>query len=1063
MANIWKEPPLYISRERKNLFESTGKAHLRQKGNRNQIFHTREREKGLWSTNTPRIYSGNSRTTFNRNVLSQETSRPSDLNPETTPELLGLVKSVSNEIKLVPVEESGYTKQGSSAPNGYLSPVGDNSYYEEPPPHTKVPGPSTLMVESVEERGFSIVLKDDVKYSPSYEEGVDTLAVSDTLESLNEEESNTDGNVSDLTSSPAGNPFHIFRVKQARSTVDVTNSQLSRLKNTILSRTHKFPTLLSWFRSSISVTNAAMMHTILTFLCDIIKSDVSFRADCVRMMEVALVYHADDLVQAFSVEHIIPLFQPEDNDDVGGSFIRLILSYKATFEAPGIDGIGVPICLNSNGEFVYNARSGKLDGNSYEDNRSKKVATYSSLDASTLHNDLDSSKGATENRIPPDRASNITACGKIESMTILKICADRAGVSSAFDIPASRLRDWLCTIWYELPGTRPPHSLIKLCINWIDSKDDPSCSNDAAFAILQAERDAKGEFEGGKLLMLELFSHILQKQGDVSVDLSKIVDMLAEGEENTLYAVLGSIIAYNFKEKDMLDFWCLLCILPWPLNSPNSAICRLMSCTFLVYYKIIHESIDNRNDLTFDSNPMAILETVMRICACRAISPILAKRALLQTILLVELSPLPAIKMSTAPLILSSLCPFFWKCHFIWSNIGGDIDHDNILALRHLYDLLSACVFCTPLADKVSEMVARNVPMFPRVRFSTESQPVDDVYNFIPRYIGPETSGNPSEEATGKSKPECDIKPDKKLDSPRGLKNLGNSCYYNSILQALFHTRLFVHSLLGMKENNETVGTYKKLFVKMLKRGKKALDPGISYKLLPSKWRQTSEQQDVTEVFHYVMESIDRTMGLWKRVFMGMILRRIKCMHCKTLSDNSEVAADFNFPISNLNSIQEIFDDYCKIEPLRGENRYFCSKCNKYRDADMWNVIASPPSHLIVILNRQVWITDSMEGSQKTGANKQLRHVKIDEKLRICQFDYRLYGCILHSGESTTSGHYYFIGRDSELQSNWHMCDDSQVRPVTSSTINDISEDSSNSQVPYVIFYRCEQAPATPQ
>lgn len=805
-----------------------------------------------------------------------------------------------------------------------------------------------------------------------------------------------------------------------------------------------------------------MMRIILQFLCDIILCDVNYRPLCVRMMETALVYHPDELVQSFSCAHIIPLFEPEVNDDIGGSFVRLFLSYKATFTAPGIAEDGVPIGLDTHGVFRY----------SIDECDAGDKARLRRPESSVLENGLNTvstSSVADSSAVSPNVTSahefmNSIGCGKIESMILLKICADRAGVSSAFGIPASRLRDWLCTIWFELPATRPCLPLMQLCIHWIDSREDPSFLKDAAFALLQKERDFFGTFEGDRLLMIELLSFMLRKNGDVSVELSKIVDMMSDSEEDTLYAVIDSIITHNFREKDMLDFWCLLCILPWPVSSPSSVICRLISSTFLVYYKLAYASLRGSVDDRFISSPMGVLENALRICMCRAASPILAKSALLQAILLVDISPLPALQMTNAPLLLASLCPFLWKCHFIWSSCGRDVDADTVVALRYLYHLLRSCVLCEPLSGKCNDLSTRNAPMFPRVRFASDDQPFEDVSHFIPSMIDAEVANYQLHPANSASYESSDIAVDlvKPLDPPRGLRNLGNSCYYNSMLQALFHTRYFVHSVLGFSGGGSALGIYKKLFRKMLKRGKKPFDPTIGYKLFPSEWRHRSQQQDVTEALNYVLEILDVTRGLWKRVFAGMVLRRIRCLHCESLSDNREVAMDFTFPLAGLPSIQEMFDDYCKIETLSKENRYFCSKCNAYRKAHMWNVITSPPSHLIVILSRQIWLDESSEGRHTGGASKQLEHVKIDVTLSICQFDYTLYGAIIHSGESTTSGHYYFVGRDSEVNSRWHVCDDSQVLPATSSTINDISQDRTNSHVPYVLFYRCVQAPATP-
>ncbi|CDR96396.1 ubiquitin carboxyl-terminal hydrolase family protein, putative [Babesia bigemina] len=860
-----------------------------------------------------------------------------------------------------------------------------------------------------------------------------------------------------------GNPFTIFRLKHARSAVNVTEEDLAALKATMFAKRHSPDDLLSCFKASISVTNIPMMDIILRFLCDVMRSDVSQRELCVRMMETALVYHPDELVRCFSCTYIPFMFDPELNDDVGGSFMRLLLSYKATFVAPGITDDSLPVCVDRRGRLCYNIEESDPADRYYVAHRNRKIDTFgeASDDVSGTNTTSDAPSGL-----------DYIGCGKIESMVLLKICADRAKVESVFDIPASRLRDWLCTIWFELPATRPCLPLMRLCIHWIDSREDSTFLKDAAFALVQKELSLLGEFQGGRLVMLELLSFMVERNGDASAELSKIVDIVAEGEENTLYAIMDSIVSYNLLESDMLDLWCLLCILPWPVASPTSAICRLLSSTFLIFYQIAYDAIKSGSGQDrFSSPPMALLENALRICTCRCSSPVLAKGALMQTIMLVELSPLPALKMKNAPLILSSLSPFLWKCYFVWSNCGRDVDPDNLTALRHLYDSLRRCVFCEPLSSADRNITTRTLPMFPRIRFTTNEGDEDDVNisNFIgttTQVISTVSAPEPEEEFDYSYAPQEDSAVDDvpnvlPLEQPRGIRNLGNTCYYNSLLQALFHTRSFVKGLFDLSSSNTTVAVYQRLFRKLLKRGKKPFDPNPGYKLLPAAWRQNSEQQDVTEVLSHLLESLDESLELWRRLFAGMVVRRIKCLHCGNMSDNREIVMDFTFTVDNMSSIQAMFDDFCKIENLRGGNRYLCAKCDAHRRADMWNVIASPPAHLMVVLSRHMWSPVAALQGSSGGASKLLNHVHVDEQLRICEFDYTLYGTIFHSGTGASSGHYYFVGRDSEAPSNWHVCDDSQVRPATAATVNEISKDRGNSHVPYVVFYRCSQAPLT--
>ncbi|VWU53301.1 ubiquitin carboxyl-terminal hydrolase 1, putative, partial [Hepatocystis sp. ex Piliocolobus tephrosceles] len=87
-------------------------------------------------------------------------------------------------------------------------------------------------------------------------------------------------------------------------------------------------------------------------------------------------------------------------------------------------------------------------------------------------------------------------------------------------------------------------------------------------------------------------------------------------------------------------------------------------------------------------------------------------------------------------------------------------------------------------------------------------------------------------------------------------------------------------------------------------------------------------------------------------------------------------------------------------------------------------------------------------------------HVKINSKIVVNKFNYKLYGAIIHKGTSASSGHYYFIGCKSEnINSNkssnrWYQMNDDTVTKASHRLINRISKDPSNDHTPYVLFYR---------
>ncbi|CAD2084564.1 ubiquitin carboxyl-terminal hydrolase 1, putative [Plasmodium vinckei brucechwatti] len=339
---------------------------------------------------------------------------------------------------------------------------------------------------------------------------------------------------------------------------------------------------------------------------------------------------------------------------------------------------------------------------------------------------------------------------------------------------------------------------------------------------------------------------------------------------------------------------------------------------------------------------------------------------------------------------------------------------------------------------------------------------------------------------------------------PVGLINLGNTCYLNSLLQALYNTvsfvvNLYIFNIDDSKElkqlnnknisndmsiknklfnpsntniNNNTTSLLSKRFLYELKilfklmttTNKKYVSPDNILGILPQELNNRN-QQDVTELFRYTFEQLGGSEKKFLRlIFSGVVIQKVQCQKCFYISKKEEIIHDLSFHVparsNKKQSIQKFFDTYIQKEKIYGNNKYKCSKCDKRRNALKWNEIISPPCHLILILNRYNWSFSSNE------KKKIKTHVKINKKIVVNNFDYRLYGGIIHSGVSASSGHYYFIGKKSEKGDNskneWYQMDDSVITKVSSKSINRISKDPSNDHTPYVLFYRCKQAPVSP-
>ncbi|KAL5662499.1 hypothetical protein ACJX0J_029624, partial [Zea mays] len=180
-----------------------------------------------------------------------------------------------------------------------------------------------------------------------------------------------------------------------------------------------------------------------------------------------------------------------------------------------------------------------------------------------------------------------------------------------------------------------------------------------------------------------------------------------------------------------------------------------------------------------------------------------------------------------------------------------------------------------------------------------------------------------------------------------------------------------------------------------------------------------------------------------RETFGGALLSQVKCLVCNRESNKTDEIMDISLDLPGSSSVADALARFFKPEILEGANKYSCERCKTLTSAQKQMFMLRAPKVLVIQLKR-------FEGINGGKIN---RNIEFKETLGIsdCMYNksqdpqpvYNLFGCIVHSGLSPESGHYYAYVKDPSGQ--WFCCNDSHVS--LSSSQNVLSEKV------YILFY----------
>ncbi|VAI50696.1 unnamed protein product [Triticum turgidum subsp. durum] len=302
-----------------------------------------------------------------------------------------------------------------------------------------------------------------------------------------------------------------------------------------------------------------------------------------------------------------------------------------------------------------------------------------------------------------------------------------------------------------------------------------------------------------------------------------------------------------------------------------------------------------------------------------------------------------------------------------------------------------------------------------------------------------------------------------------GLRNLGNTCYLNSVLQCLTYTEPFVAYLQSGKHTSSScraagfcaLCALQNHVRCALQSTGKILTPVQFVKNLKciSRSFRYYRQEDAHELMVNLLESMHKCClpsgipsqspsayenSLVHRIFGGRLRSQVRCASCSHCSSKFDPFLDLSLEIANAATLLKALQNFTEEEALDGgEKQYNCQSCKKKVVAKKRFTIDKAPDVLTIHLKRFSPFNPGQKINKKVDFQSTLNLKPFVSNSEGMDFRYSLYGVLVHAGWNTQSGHYYCFVRTSS--GIWHNLDDNEVCQVREADVL--------RQKAYMLFY----------
>lgn len=279
-----------------------------------------------------------------------------------------------------------------------------------------------------------------------------------------------------------------------------------------------------------------------------------------------------------------------------------------------------------------------------------------------------------------------------------------------------------------------------------------------------------------------------------------------------------------------------------------------------------------------------------------------------------------------------------------------------------------------------------------------------------------------------------------------GMRNLGSTCYMNSLFQQLNCISFFSNSILSIATNDHTSTLFqvKKLFTKLQYLN----TPFVSTKSFCSNFKDFDgrpvnpvEQMDVDEFFCRLMDKLDGELKsteyktLVQELF-GLSTAIEMISDCGHRSERHEMMLNVPVEVKNKKDLNASLNSMVQGEVMERDNAYYCEMCQKKVKSLRRTSFKYLPNFLVFSLRRfefnydfmiRVKLNDQFEFPSELNMKEFTTEFLNSQELSADQYYlYTLKGIVIHYGRAE-QGHYYSL---IKIEEQWFEFNDTQVTEI---------------------------------